>query len=479
MCPRKHNPRTRFRGGGATPLTADEAKLLAETQMPVKFEQHEIDRIVDDVVSLMDAELSTRAGSTRTVAEVIPLPVSIPSSLATRTVGDTGENVNEELFYIVNFENDEGYSIIAADRRIRDEIALFVGSGNLDESSDNPGLAVMLSRLDAYAARSIAEYERWQDSVLVALEARLPEGSTRGDVPPMTSGTWELISSTSGPYSVDSRISPMIPVQWGQGGRLGENRNVFNQSVEATFSGSKMNEVRNNNGYIPAGCVPIATVQLMTYWKHPTGNYHGYNLSTNDWDNLRAFPINMWTADDETRQLCSDLILWVGQDIGTTYRPNYEGGSGAASQDAINFLGRKGYIISSGQSFNSSPAKSSLDAGRPVYMSGRDGDDNGHSWLIDGHLNRHGTITTLWWYTPDIESGGDHGMIVIPQRITLTDVVYQSYFHNNFGWHGTDNGYYITGLFDTNNGRDLPSNTRSGEAYNFEFDLNMWTNIHK
>jgi hypothetical protein len=67
-----------------------------------------------------------------------------------------------------------------------------------------------------------------------------------------------------------------------------------------------------------------------------------------------------------------------------------------------------------------------------------------------------------------------------PYTITETYSRYREFFHNNFGFHGDDNGYYVPGIFDASDDYDddLPSNTRSGEDYNYQFNLEMWTNIH-
>ncbi len=478
-------------------------KFLSTVGKETKLGQEEVDRIVGDAISFWDTESPTRSGGTRSVAEIYPLSVSVPNS-PTRLGGETGEDTEEELFYVVNFADDEGYSVIAADRRIKDEIAISVGQGNFDEDSDNPGLAVMLSRLDAYAARSIAEHEKWRDSVEVAMLARLAnenpaiaeyiaeylasleKQSTETRV--INEHTLINTSYSYGPWIIDdaSRIRPMIPVTWGQGGYDGRS-NVFDRSVEATFSTDYLNEVRSHRsgGYIPAGCVAIATVQLMLYWEHSDRIYHQRFIVKDDWNNLRSGHSLgiMYNAPPEIQKLCSDLILWVGQDIGTKYCPSYEGGSTAHSQDAINFLGRSGYRgTSSGRSYSYTPAKSSLDAGRPVYMSGRDGNDDGHSWLMDGYLkqSRTVTVTSTWDPTPGIIKDDDME-ISLPYTTIHTYTGTRDLLHNNFGWFGTDNGYYVAGIFDTTGDYtdDLPSWTRSGEPDNYEFDLKMWPNIYK
>jgi hypothetical protein len=279
----------------------------------------------------------------------------------------------------------------------------------------------------------------------------------------------------------------MIPVEWGQGGSPSYTlNNVFNRSVEAVYP--NIAQVRSNSGYVPAGCVAIATVQLMAYWKLPMNNYHGRNITADNWNKLclysyepnrsggfRTWNDHMAHAPADIQQLCSNLILWVGQDIGTKYRPSYEGGSSAFSKDAVNFLGRWGFKTSSKQNYSYTPAYNSVKAGRPVFISGRDGNDNGHQWLIDGYLKQKRT-TTITYAVPS-----SNPFILVPQTLTETIVSNREFFHNNFGWHGTDNGYYTPGVFDASKSHlgELPSNTRSGKPYNFEFDLEMYANIYK
>jgi hypothetical protein len=71
-------------------------------------------------------------------------------------------------------------------------------------------------------------------------------------------------------------------------------------------------------------------------------------------------------------------------------------------------------------------------------------------------------------------------MMTEPYTTTETFNSYREFLHNNFGWHGDANGYYVPGIFDTSDDytEELPSNTRSVEEGNFQYNLRVWTNIY-
>jgi hypothetical protein len=529
-------------------LTSDELKFLSMVGRDTKFDQQNIDRIVGDVVGFMESTPATRSAGTRSVAEIRPLAVTIPASSVGTRSDEMPENSEEELFYLVNFDDNQGYSIIAADSRIRDEIALFVGHGNLDENEvENPGLAVMLSRLDDYAARSIAEYEAWCDSVEVSMMARIAEdyaeladeiaayldsleqgeSGTRIDPLPEYENEYEVIDTeyVYGPWTTQTQVEPMIPVEWNQGGMVWKDKDTgekfyvdwpFNRAVELYYSSIHSSNpdyiadlhAQSNPQYIPAGCVAIAVAQLMAYWQWPT-SYHGLSGGNIDWDALcewsgyysdysdgyREWSGTMLSAPADVQILCASLILHIGLDVKMEYDV---GGSGADSADAIDLLEDLGYTVSSKQNYNYNAALASVNAGRPVLMDGYSHRtengifginlwytyQNSHTWLIDGYLKQQQAVTVTYTWHPILNNPTPITRTrVLPEAFTTTETYNYSreFFHNNFGWNGTDNGYYVPGIFDASsdgNSADLPSNTRSGEDGNYQYDLEMWTNIH-
>ena len=91
-----------------------------------------VDSALANLAAFMaDEETSTtRSAAARVVSSVIPIKYS---SKMTRS---TGANVDcENLLYVANFENEQGYAILAADTRIGDEILAVVDEGSLSEAT--------------------------------------------------------------------------------------------------------------------------------------------------------------------------------------------------------------------------------------------------------------------------------------------------------------------------------------------------------
>ncbi len=286
-----------------------------------------------------------------------------------------------------------------------------------------------------------------------------------------------IISSrqlSEGPPTVTRRIPPMIPVEWGQEG-------VFNDRASQEMGGE-----------VYFGCTGVATLQLMAYWKYPS-NLNGTYV---DWSETikytgeagnRSGTDMTWTgtmsqALPHIRMTISNFTWLLGEEMDMTWGYVSERkGSGALGQDAVNVLKRNGYSASSKQSYNYGTIVSSLDARRPVMISGWSASDGtgGHTWLIDGFLQQSREIRMEYTWARDLFSTQTW---ITYGTITRTN----EFFHNNWGWdstngvggtYGTGNGYYNAGIFDPINSRDLPSNTRA--SYELPFFLEMWTNIYK
>ncbi len=199
------------------------------------------------------------------------------------------------------------------------------------------------------------------------------------------------------------------------------------------------------------GCVPTAIAELLTYESgqegvtvptHGTGTVGGYAAQGNyvtpnpsfsleerfyDWENLRKLT-NMsaaMNAPDALKQNLARLIADIGAAVEAQYGLN--GTSTMTGQITIShmidhFGINKAATWKQAKSFSprqwTEMLKSEL-ALRPILYSGRTLEDEGHSFLLDGYGTYDGY-----------------------------DV-----FRVNFGWNGTDNGfYYITNLDTEGNG---------------------------
>ena len=488
-------------------LTEDEARLLAENGMPLRFDADEIDRIVAEVIALMEPGEATRAGSTgdsgsssggRRVGEIRPLYLGFPASGLTRSGENSNNHPKETLFHVVNFEGERGYCIVAADRRIPDQIVCFVEHGSFPDTPpgqpiENPGLRLMMDAVAMYADRSIDRHEKWCDSVSSALLARTGAASIADISTQVTRATGTRAAGAEATDTTDTstetetetadtttaeryepswyinrRIGPLLPVEWDQ-------RSPFNTTV--------VENTRWSN--TPVGCVAVAAVGIMAYWGHPV-NFHGLAEGNIDWDELVRWSGSRWdretgyrdwdgpmsAAPEETRKLVADIFWHVGDDIDMNYGSTV---STAYSYKATELLADYGFSKANIVSYTHETVLESISARRPVMIDGashltEDGTyySNAHAWVIDGYLEQR------WWDAYYI----DRHLYEIEK--------FRGFFHNNFGWGGLDNGYYACGMFDANNNPDHPSDTRAnarlewmGQSYNYQFLLTVYTGIYK
>ncbi len=483
-CVRGIEPGGGYPERGFPVLSDDEITLLAERQMPLKLDHSEIERTLDDVRRLLDnagPDGSTNYSGTRsatpvrTVARIRPMTVETTSAEPTRT-----GNPRDTLFYIVDFDDSLGYCIIAADRRLPDPIVCFVDSGSFptvesDRDSrgtvGNPGLAVMLDAVRAYALRSLERRRDWSDSVTTALLQRTGAASLDEiELPGSGTPSTRIIGEPYRPsWHFNRRLGPLLPVEWSQ-------NKPFNTTV---VENTQWNST-------PVGCVALAAVQVMAYWKHPV-SFHGLASDSIDWNELRRWSGPQWNrangygkwdgpmsaAPAETQRLVADILWHVGDGIGMKYGASI---STAYTSRAVSLLAEVGFSHGRSVKYSHRTVVEQLEAGRPVMIDAASHRSeyglyaNAHAWVIDGFMEDR------WWdaYTID-------------QHFYKVER-FRWFLHNNFGWGGTDNGYYAAGVFDTNSAPDFPSSSDTssppetrweGQHYNYQFMQTVYVDIYK
>ena len=159
----------------------------------------------------------------------------------------------------------------------------------------------------------------------------------------------------------------------------------------------------------PAGCVPTAVAQIMKYWRWPDvtcDKVAGEDFSgrTYDWDNMiDNYETTSYTA--EQADAVAHLMADVGKALGTVYNPK---GSGTATDFLplfFNFKYNKGTRCYENLT---EVMKAELNQSRPMLYSARPfGEGNGHELVVDGYTSNN-------------------------------------YFHFNYGWGGSYDGFYIT-----------------------------------
>jgi hypothetical protein len=281
--------------------------------------------------------------------------------------------------------------------------------------------------LNAYLLNSIAKAELQKDSLINSIIEKLGVDNI-ADVNSQTRVSWV----------VETKIGPLIPIKWGQhmpfNGSLGQACPPY----QYTASGY----TNTNDGRYPTGCVATALIQIQSYWEHPiihpfTGvswaifkkykQFHNFNDSA-------YLPQAERELRAQSRFIVGNLFRQIGGIVNMGYGCN---GSGANSQDAIDFLGKNGYTVSALVNFNSSMVLTSVSNGRPVWARGCTSNGLCHAWVIDGSLTR----TTM-----------------VNGAATLTEY----YVYNNWGWDGMDDDIFPIGVFNPG-------------AYNFQNDIKIAT----
>ena len=187
----------------------------------------------------------------------------------------------------------------------------------------------------------------------------------------------------------------------------------------------------NDDYHTPVGCVALTMANILYYYRYPE---HGYGIVTyipkeydDDGQLIYTYPmqtVNYSQATYDYDAMANSLSAYDGElakliyHCGVSVRMGYgHDGSGSQSEYAMSAL-QDHYFFGDNAQFRSvsdmtasewvETAKAELDAHRPLFFSGRSASAGGHAWIVDGY----------------------------------TTINNATYFHVNWGWAGSNNGYY-------------------------------------
>ena len=190
----------------------------------------------------------------------------------------------------------------------------------------------------------------------------------------------------------------------------------------------------------PVGCVALTMANILYYYRYPSSGFGGVAYIPREYEDgelfytypaqVVNFSAQTYNYDAMTDMLTeyngelSKLIYNAGVSVHMSYGHD---GSGSQSEYAIDAL-HSNFRFPEGAQFHNytdvtdqggnqttweNMAKAELDARRPIFFSGSNASAGGHAWIMDGYT----TIADT--------AGVDH-----------------SYFHVNWGWAGSSNGFY-------------------------------------
>ena len=214
--------------------------------------------------------------------------------------------------------------------------------------------------------------------------------------------------STSTPTTLnlkgDRDIDPLLTNTWNQ---------------DSPYNAMCPEDEDGSGGHVYVGCVATAMSMIMHYWRYPlqgsgSNSYYHYpygTISANfgeanyNWDGMTD------EIDDKFVWEIAEIGFHAGVGVDMMYAPD---GSGAYSdevpyaminyfnyQSITQYMEKSGYPIATWEGM----IQTELDNLRPLYYSGRTSDNSGHAFVLDGY----------------------QGM---------------NYYHFNFGWSGSGNGFY-------------------------------------
>lgn len=239
------------------------------------------------------------------------------------------------------------------------------------------------------------------------------------------SATAQLIVPDPAKYK--SAVEPLLKTIWSQ-------KAPYNEQCPTKTASDGVAQ------HCPVGCVALALAQIMKYYNYPetgqgTKSYTpllsketlsaDFGATHYDWKHMKDSYFSFGSYKnytDEEASAVATLCYQIGVSVGMMYA--LSGSSAFAygniphdivdnfryDADSIKYLSRSDYSKEAWMGL----IYHELTQGRPVFYAGNSPTQGGHAWVIDGY-NAQGQV------------------------------------HINWGWSGTDNGYYDIDLTDTSN----------------------------
>lgn len=417
-CTREHAaedvPHPQIPNGNQTSITLDEAK--AE---------------VENLLTCIDRDGTRSDAPVRTITDFY----CVGANAITRST--LPDDADASVSYVFNFADNEGFAIVAGDRRIESPVLVLTDEGYLDptEVVDHPWLATYLLLADNYCIQAIEQAK--QES----------NGTTRitpDDV------QWEWV----GDWYEKERFGQRTYLNWNQGSPFNDNIPKIGGSAP------------------PLGCTATATMLLMAWYQYPQ-RYAGHlydwtemckhrNTQTNGGrSNPAAYADLAKLGEIITRKENLDMSFslsgsgaWLYNIPRTLKNLGYfHGGTHAEWNEALVLTELREYphypvaVSAYAKSTNTSSGVTVPKyIGIPVKAP--EGYSEGHSFLLESALLRERKMRYV--------SGA-------------TGVASQTLVYVNYGWSGSSNGYYNAGVFNTNAG----PLTRSGTSGYYRYWINM------
>ncbi len=309
---------------------------------------------------------------------------------------------NEAVLYIFNGENS--FVAVSGDKNTQPILA-YVDANTYDESN------------------IVAPAKMWLDNY----SAQIKSVKKQQFVSPENQQKWASLLEDRAPYD-DTLVPPMLTSKWGQS----EQYNFYCPSGHG-----------GPNGHAVTGCVATAMSQLIYFFRFPESGIGSYSYEHPDYGTISAdfssahYDYDAMTDQPDNINLAASLINFhCGVAVDMVYGPDasgmYNHKAAYALRNYFKFNPETEYLFRDSTNLNwDSTVVSHLDRNIPMYYAGWSAPwTEGHAFIVDGYIDQQDDY----------------------------------YFHFNFGWDGSYDGYYYT--------------TALNPGYNFnlaqELIINAW-----
>lgn len=446
-----------------------------------------LDSAISYLYDFMDEKFSmpSRASEKRVIASAIPIKYNRLVSRASDEDLDC-----ENLVYIANFENNQGYAILAADERISDKVIAITDTGSLTDGTVYTAMDLLNEDrviLDEYPKSGDGFFTTpetgdelfmnpntvilYNDSVRDTLVGNFSLDdigavdengnpvisiSERSQIPETLTSALCLSYAINQIKNNDGKLVDSDPefkdTDLGGGGDDPSKRTettasdwsvkqivnpilyqMSNWNQDAPFN--ELYPMRHKylifgkKRHAPAGCFPLAISKIMTYFEHPNTHVHdGYTINWKELKRDYKSNIGRTSAAHLLKDISSSCNSWYFYE-GTFTFPN----------KATSYMRQLGFNNAHSHSYSFERVTNMLDNGKPLIIYSVPGINvfKSHSWNIDGYKIKERTVTTK------IYSGST--LIKSEEKTETTNMV-----HCDFGWSGNCNGYYVSGVFKLN-----------------------------
>ncbi len=372
-------------------------------------------RTIDEILAIAAGAtdfLADNGRASQTDSRGIGRAVDFRTPVYSVTNARSRSEVADTLLHVVNFTDSNGYAIIAASRNFPALLAVTErGHFNPEAEIENPGFSI------------------WYDDVVSTLSSNdIRDIDTLGIYNPIPVTKPKTVRDTVWHINID----PRLQVKWGQ--------NTLAGACEGL-------ECPNGR----TGCAITAAVMCMSYLEQPTKINITYGPPYDelylDWKELKKYapasnPFYFYPQSDyPIRDVLSRLCREIGHEAKSEYLFR------ETATDKMNLVAcLQDLGLKTGNNFSRYPAWFfKLYPTCIIIEKGKNTKSiSGHMWVCDG-------IKQFQNRERYYESS-DGGITWKLKDTTLGPVT--TYLSYNWGWRGTDDGYFIDGLLPLNDPND-------------------------